>query len=31
MAYLAPLEVLFVASPLGFGRLHGDINFFAIK
>ena len=24
---VAPIEVLFVASPLGFGRLHDDINF----
>ena len=24
---VAPIEVLFVASPLGFGRLHDDIIF----
>ena len=25
---VAPIEALFVASPLGFGGLHDDINFF---
>ena len=24
---VAPIEALFVASPPGYGRLHGDINF----
>ena len=28
---MAPVEALFVASPLGFGGLHYDINFFAMR
>ena len=28
---VAPIEVLFVTSPLGFGKLHDDVNVFAIK
>ena len=28
---VAPIEVLFVASPLGFGGLHDDINIFAVR
>ena len=28
---VAPIEVLFVASPLAFGGLHDDINFFAVR
>ena len=28
---VATIEALFVASPLGFGGLHDDINFFAMR
>ena len=28
---VAPIEALFAASPLGFGGLHDDINFFAVR
>ena len=28
---VAPIEVRFVASPLGFGKLHDDINIFAVR
>ena len=28
---VAPIKVLFVASPLAFGGLHDDINFFAVR
>ena len=34
VAYLSavpPIEALFVVSLLGFGRLHGDIIFFAMR
>ena len=28
---VAPIEALFVASPLAFGGLHDDINFYAMR
>ena len=28
---VAPIQALFVASPLGFGGIHDDINFFAMR
>ena len=28
---VAPIEALFVALPLGFGRLYDDIKFFGMK
>ena len=28
---VAPIKALFVASPLAFGGLHDDINFFAVR
>ena len=28
---VAAIEALFVASPLAFGGLHNDINFFAVR